>query len=196
MLVGDDAALKGLAATRRMFGASLHTVWPEVALVPNYVAGYQEDYAKAWTAANAFIAYLRTERRFTVEKVTRGTSRFLLSVADIAPEEFARRLRAKNILLRDVNALGQFPMQGQRYYPAQAAARPGHSFHFSRYGIALFGWLRNQILERLIPPEYLPDQCVGRDGCYIDSLGSPSRMRCSREGRRLRFQSGARWTTR
>lgn len=111
MLVGDDATLEGLATTRRMFGASLHSVWPEVALVPHYVAGYQDEYAKAWTAADALIAHLQAERRFTVDKIAQGTSRFLLSVAGVAPEDFALRLRGKNILLREVNARGQFPMQ-------------------------------------------------------------------------------------
>ena len=111
MLVGDDATLEGLTATRRMFGASLHTVWPEVALVPKYVGGYQDDYAQAWTAADAFITHLQAERRFTVERIAQGTSRFLLSVAGVAPEDFANRLRGKHILLRAVNARGQFPMQ-------------------------------------------------------------------------------------
>lgn len=111
VVVGDDATLDNLAATRRMFGASLHTVWPEVALVPKYLAEYQKDYANAWAAADAFIVHLQAERRFTVEKIARGTSRFLLRVAGIASEDFAQRLRRRNILLRDVNALGQFPMQ-------------------------------------------------------------------------------------
>ena len=86
ILAGDAKFIEGLFHARRMFGGSLPHAWPQVALVANYVDGYEEEYVKAWQAADQLIALLQSDGRYKVRKVENGTSRFFLSTAGIAPE--------------------------------------------------------------------------------------------------------------
>jgi len=99
ILAGEEKVIKGMFHARRMFGGSLPQAWPEIALVPRYLESFQDDYAKAWRAADELIALLSSDQRFRVNRVPQGTSRFLLEVPGIAPELFAERLLRRGIKL-------------------------------------------------------------------------------------------------
>jgi threonine aldolase len=72
ILAGDGKVIQGMFHTRRMFGGSLPQAWPEIALVPKYLETFQDDYAKAWRAADELIALLSADQRFKVHRVPRG----------------------------------------------------------------------------------------------------------------------------
>ena len=99
ILAGDASFIDGLFHTRRMFGGSLPYAWPQIALVTQYVDIYETDYAKAWKATDRLIELLLADRRFKIEKVPNGTSRFLLTVSGIAPEVFAEKLSKQDVML-------------------------------------------------------------------------------------------------
>jgi threonine aldolase len=112
MLAGDAALIDGLFHTRRMFGGSLPYAWVNVALVDRYVDRYEEDYAKAWNAAERLTALILKDRRFQVRKLHNGTSRFFMAVAGASPDAVIERTRKRNILLpRVVPGTREFPMQ-------------------------------------------------------------------------------------
>ncbi|HEV8695857.1 MAG TPA: beta-eliminating lyase-related protein, partial [Lysobacter sp.] len=73
ILAGDTKFIDGLFHTRRMFGGSLPQAWPEVALVAQYVDRYEDDYAKAWRAADRLIRLLQADGRFKAQKIPNGT---------------------------------------------------------------------------------------------------------------------------
>ena len=98
MLAGDAEFIDGLFHTRRMFGGSLPQAWTNVALVPRYVGHYEDDYAKAWQAADRLIALLQADRRFKVQKVPNGTSRFFLT-APGADSKLTERALQKGVIL-------------------------------------------------------------------------------------------------
>jgi threonine aldolase len=112
ILAGDGKVIQGLFNTRRMFGGSLPQAWPEVALVPKYLASFQDDYASAWRSADELIALLNSDRRFKARKVPNGTSRFLLEVPGIAPELLAERLLRRGVKFPHPKPdAGVFPLQ-------------------------------------------------------------------------------------
>jgi threonine aldolase len=112
ILAGDSKVIQGMFHTRRMFGGSLPQAWPEIALVPKYLESFEDDYAKAWRAADELIALFSSDQRFKVHRVRQGTSRFLLEVPGIAPELLAERLLRRGVTfpLPQPNS-GYFPMQ-------------------------------------------------------------------------------------
>ena len=99
ILAGDAKFIDGLFHTRRMFGGSLPHAWPQVALVADYVDGYEQAYAQAWRAADQLIALLRAHGRYQVRKVENGTSKFFVSTAGLAPEVMAERALKEDIVL-------------------------------------------------------------------------------------------------
>lgn len=99
ILAGDAKFIDGLFHTRRMFGGSLPHAWPQVALVAKYVDGYEQEYAKAWRAADQLIALLQSDGRCKVRKVEDGTSKFFIALPGIAPETLAERALKKGIVL-------------------------------------------------------------------------------------------------
>ncbi len=112
IVAGDAKYVEGLAGTRRMFGGSLPKAWPEIAPVMKFVESYQDTYARAWEVADAFLARLQADRRFHVEKVRNGTSRFFLEIVGVSPDLLSERLRMKGVILpRPQQATGKFPMQ-------------------------------------------------------------------------------------
>jgi len=112
ILAGDESFIEGLFHTRRLFGGSLHNLWPTVALAAQFVDGYQADYAKAWDAADELIARLAADDRFEVRKVPDGTSRFLLTVRGAKPAPFSERLAKKGVMLPQPKPdSATFPMQ-------------------------------------------------------------------------------------
>jgi threonine aldolase len=112
ILAGDATVIDGLFHTRRMFGGSLPQAWPGIALVAETADHFQDDYAKSWQAADAFLRLLAPEGRFKVQKVTDGTSRFLLGASGISPEALVKNLRQRGVVVSGTpSANGMFPMQ-------------------------------------------------------------------------------------
>lgn len=112
MLAGDADFIEGLFHTRRMFGGSLPYAWPQIAPVMQYSDSYESDYANAWKAADLLIKMLATDKRFKIEKIPNGTSRFLLTVSGIAPDVFAEKLAKQNVMLpHPPPGVSTFPMQ-------------------------------------------------------------------------------------
>ncbi|MDQ3206510.1 MAG: beta-eliminating lyase-related protein [Pseudomonadota bacterium] len=91
ILAGDQAFIDGLFHARRMFGGSLPHAWPQIGLVAQYVRTYEDDYARAWRAADRLIALLQADPRVQVDRLPGGTSRFMLTVRGIPPERLAAR---------------------------------------------------------------------------------------------------------
>lgn len=112
ILAGDAKFIDGLFHMRRMFGGSLPQAWPQVALIPQYADGYEEEYAKAWRTANQLIALLQSDGQFKVLKIPNGTSRFLLTASGVAPEVLTERALKRGVILPHVQpGTGVFPMQ-------------------------------------------------------------------------------------
>ncbi len=99
ILAGDASFIEGLFHTRRMFGGSLPYAWPQIALVTQYVDNYEAEYAKAWKATDRLIELLQSDTKFKIEKIPNGTSRFLLTLSGISPDEFAEKLSKQDVML-------------------------------------------------------------------------------------------------
>ncbi len=99
ILAGDASFIEGLFHTRRMFGGSLPYAWPQIAPVMQYVDSYEADYAKSWQATDRLIELLKPEPRFNVQKISNGTSRFLLSVSGVAADVFVERASKHDVIL-------------------------------------------------------------------------------------------------
>ena len=99
ILAGDAKFIDGLFHVRRMFGGSLPHAWPQVALVANYVDGYEQEYAKAWRAADQLIGLLQSDGRYEMRKVENGTSKFFLALPGTAPEILVERALKKGIVI-------------------------------------------------------------------------------------------------
>jgi threonine aldolase len=112
MLAGDASFIEGLFHTRRMFGGSQPFAWPQAAVAAQYVDGYEQEYAKAWRAADALIEQLQSDGRFSIRRAPNGTCRFYLLATGVAPDVFAERLREQGVVLsRGTTDAGEFPMQ-------------------------------------------------------------------------------------
>jgi threonine aldolase len=111
ILAGEKKFIDGLFQTRRMFGGSLPRAWPMIALVEPSMEIFSDGYARAWRVADEFLALLQKDSRFTVQKVTKGTSRFLLTVPAIVRDQLAVRLLKQGVVLPHPLSDGAFPMQ-------------------------------------------------------------------------------------
>ncbi len=112
MLAGDASFIEGLFHTRRMFGGSLPQAWPDIALVAQSADRFLDEYARAWRAADEFIALLHSDGRFKAQKLANGTSRFLLAVVGVAPEPLIERVSKRGVILPLPRSdTGVFPMQ-------------------------------------------------------------------------------------
>lgn len=112
ILAGDEDVIEGLFHVRRMFGGSLPHAWPLIGVVPRYVDTYMEEYARAWRVAEELLAGIAPDHRFVVQRVPNGTSRFLLTVAEAAPQRFSDRLSKRGIVLPSPRpGTSTFPMQ-------------------------------------------------------------------------------------
>lgn len=112
ILAGDQAFIDGLFHERRMFGGSLPQAWPQIALVPQHLERYEDDYAQAWQLAEQWLSLLAADRRFKVERMPNGTCRFHLSVSGVAPDAFAARLADRGVLIAPAHPdTGAFALQ-------------------------------------------------------------------------------------
>lgn len=112
ILAGSEEFIDGLFHERRMFGGALPAAWPQVALVEEYAQRFEDDYARAWRAADDLVARLRSSGRFGARKLPDGTSRFFLSVAGLPPAVLAERLRGRDVFLPGPRPdTGEFALQ-------------------------------------------------------------------------------------
>jgi len=112
ILAGDSEFIEELYHTRRMFGGSLPHAWPQIALVASYVDSYEQEYAKAWRAADQLIALLHSHGRYQARKPPNGTSRFFLAAPGVAPELVAKQARSRGVILPQAqHDTGMFRMQ-------------------------------------------------------------------------------------
>jgi len=112
ILAGDAKFIEGLFHVRRMFGGSLPHAWPQVAVATQYLESYEQEYAKAWKAADQLIVLLQQDARFKIDKVANGTSKFFLSISGITPELVTERMHKRGFLLPHTNPdNGIFQMQ-------------------------------------------------------------------------------------
>ena len=112
ILAGEAGFIEGLYHQRRMFGGALPHAWPEAAVALRFVDGYMEDYATSWQVADRLIALLQEDRRFSFEKVPRGTSRLFMTVTGVAPELFREHLAKQEVALsRGDPDSGRFALQ-------------------------------------------------------------------------------------
>jgi threonine aldolase len=112
ILAGSEEFIDGLYNERRMFGGALPAAWPQVALVEHYAARFEDDYARAWRAADSLIGHLQDGGRYRARKLADGTSRFFLSVDGADPAVVAERLRGRGIVLPQPHPdTGEFAVQ-------------------------------------------------------------------------------------
>ncbi len=128
ILAGSEAFIDGLFHQRRMFGGALPSAWPQVALVEAYANRFEDDYARAWRAADELVGHLEASGRFRARRLPDGSSRFFLSVAGVAPELVAERARGRGLVLAWPHPdTGEFPVQVNptllRLPPAELARR-------------------------------------------------------------------------
>jgi threonine aldolase len=112
ILAGQESFVRGLFHTRRMFGGSLPQAWPEVALVAQSAGRFEDEYARAWKVADQLLRLFQADRRFKVQRVANGTSRFFLTVAGGTPPAFTERLSQKGVALAHPHPdTGMIPVQ-------------------------------------------------------------------------------------
>lgn len=99
ILAGDAALIDGLYHTRRMFGGALPQAWPLIAPVALHLATYEQDYAAAWTIADAVFERLQASGGFTIQRLPGGTSRVHMRTDMAAPDAFVQRARDAGIVL-------------------------------------------------------------------------------------------------
>jgi threonine aldolase len=112
ILAGQESLIRGLFHTRRMFGGSLPQAWPQVALIAQSAERFEDDYARAWKVAEQLLRSLEADRRFSIQRVANGTSRFFLSVAAATFPAFTERLSQKGVALSHPQPdTGMIPVQ-------------------------------------------------------------------------------------
>jgi threonine aldolase len=99
ILAGPADVLDGLHHARRMFGGALPQAWPQVAPVRRFFARYEDDYARAWIAAERVFERLQSDARFRITRLPNGTSRVFLDVAGVDADAFAARLDAAGLVI-------------------------------------------------------------------------------------------------
>lgn len=99
ILAGPAEVLDGLHHARRMFGGALPQAWPQVAPVRRFLDRYEDDYARAWAAAERVFERVQADARFRVTRLPMGTSRVYLDVAGVDADAFAARLDAAGVVI-------------------------------------------------------------------------------------------------
>ncbi|MFL6601474.1 MAG: threonine aldolase family protein [Steroidobacteraceae bacterium] len=99
ILAGSDSFIQGLSHTRRMFGGSLPQAWPQIALIAQSAEAFADEYARAWKSADELIALFESDRRFKVQKLARGTSRFFLTIQGTVSAALTERLSQKSVVI-------------------------------------------------------------------------------------------------
>jgi len=112
ILAGQESVIGGLFHTRRMFGGSLPQAWPQIALIAQSAQAFEDEYARAWKLTEQLQRLFESDRRFRVQRVANGTSRFYLAVMGATAAGFSERLAQKGVLLSHPQAdTGMIPVQ-------------------------------------------------------------------------------------
>lgn len=80
ILAGESALIEPLRAQRRMFGSGLPHAWPLVGPAQRYLQDYEQQYARAWQAAEQVFAALQADGRLRVQRLPEGTSSVALTL--------------------------------------------------------------------------------------------------------------------
>ncbi len=129
VLVGDQETLAPLRIERKRSGGSLSRAWPLIALVPESFRTYDQTYAKAWEAADAFIAIVEKDPRLEIQRVEFGTSVFLLRLKGVDPQSLAAKLTQANIVLAPFDkTAAEFPMRVNGTLLSQPPAEVAQAF--------------------------------------------------------------------
>ncbi len=108
ILAGPRSLLDGMFHTRRMFGSGLPAAWPFAAVALNFLPGFIDRFTNAVRISEGFIAEVSRHGAFEVERLSGGTNLFRLGVTGPDPEDFRRRLRARDVDLGGMRADGRF----------------------------------------------------------------------------------------
>jgi len=82
-----------------MFGGGLNHVWPSALVAQHYLAGFGDRYSRAVKASEEWIAKLRQNDRFAIDRVPLGTNLFRLQARGTDPAAFRQRLEAAGVLV-------------------------------------------------------------------------------------------------
>lgn len=92
ILAGEEALIEPLRPQRRMFGSGLPHAWPLAAPALQYLDGYEQQYARAWQAAEQLFALLKADGRLQVQRLPEGTSSVALTLpAGVDANAWAQR---------------------------------------------------------------------------------------------------------
>jgi len=80
ILAGETELIEPLRPQRRMFGSGLPHAWPLVGPAQRYLRDYEQQYARAWQAAEQVFAALRADGRLQVQRLAEGTSSVALTL--------------------------------------------------------------------------------------------------------------------
>jgi len=99
ILAGRREIIDGMYHGRRMFGGGLNHVWPFALVAHHYFNGFGERYGRAVKVSEEWIAKLRQNDRFTIERIPLGTNLFRLQVRGVDAAAFRQRLEAGGVFL-------------------------------------------------------------------------------------------------
>ena len=99
ILAGPRSLIDGMYHARRMFGGGLNHVWPFALVAQHYLAGFGDRYSRAVKVSEEWIAKLRQNDRFAIDRVPLGTNLFRLQPRGTDPAAFRQRLEAAGVLV-------------------------------------------------------------------------------------------------
>jgi threonine aldolase len=99
ILAGRREIIDGMYHGRRMFGGGLNHVWPFALVAHHYFNGFGERYGRAVKVSEEWIAKLRQNERFAIDRVPLGTNLFRLRVRGTEPAAFRTRLETSGVLI-------------------------------------------------------------------------------------------------
>ncbi|RFS16341.1 low specificity L-threonine aldolase [Emticicia sp. C21] len=100
ILAGPKELIASMYHARRMFGGGLHQVWPYAAVALHYLEDFSDRYSKAVSMGEELIKKLDNHDSFEIQRITKGTNIFKMTVQGIAPKAFAENLNKKGIIAR------------------------------------------------------------------------------------------------
>jgi threonine aldolase len=103
ILAGPKSVIEGMFHTRRMYGSGLHQSWPFVAVADYFIDGFEKRYAIAKSISDEFIQKLKTEERFKVNRIEKGSNIFNLELSGISAQDFSQNLQKQDILANPKN---------------------------------------------------------------------------------------------
>jgi threonine aldolase len=106
VLAGPKALLADLYHVRRMFGGALWGAWPYAAVALHYSEGYLDRLTAAVRVSEDLLKILSSDGRFSIERVSGGTSFFRLTPKTADLPAYRERLKARGITVPPPEAGG------------------------------------------------------------------------------------------